>query len=116
MDNIFNETKTVIEKYIEILSSPRLHQIVLAFIVMTLAHYGVIDAWMADAISTVLGLSVTVNTVDRFNKVAAPTVAPVIVAPVSAQPSTEGTFSSTSDATTYDPAATAPDLSSTGTK
>lgn len=64
--------QTVWQKYWVILSSPRFHQILIAFIVQALSHYGKIDAWMANALTVMLAGSVTVNTVDRFSQVPPP--------------------------------------------
>ncbi len=56
---------SIYEKYKAILLSARFHQMVVIFILQTLNHYGVIDAYLANALSALFGVSITIGTVDK---------------------------------------------------
>lgn len=58
---------TTWETYKAILMSARFQQMMAAFLIMVSAHYGWIDAWLAEALTALLAGSVTINTVDRFS-------------------------------------------------
>lgn len=56
------------EKYIAILKSSRFWQVVVASIAVYLGNIGTITPEMAELIATILGVSVTIGTVDKFRK------------------------------------------------
>lgn len=66
---------TLTEKYKAILLSPRFHQMLAIMVLEALNHYGIIDNYIANSISTLLGFSVVVGTVDK----AATTLVPVVI-------------------------------------
>jgi hypothetical protein len=53
------------KRYLEIIRSPRFHQAFAVFLVQIAQHYGFIDSFVANAISVLLGVSITIATVDR---------------------------------------------------
>ncbi len=59
---------STLQKYKEIIGSPRFHQLVAITVLQIGAHYLFIDAYMANLLSTLLGASVTVGTVDSAAK------------------------------------------------
>jgi len=71
-------SQTTWQKYTQILSSPRFHQIVASFLVQAAAHYGWIDPWLANAITVTFLGSVTVGTVDKLSQAVAQAPAPMI--------------------------------------
>jgi hypothetical protein len=66
---------TVSDKYKSILLSPRFHQTLVIMLIQALNHYGIIDSYIANAVSTLLGVSITIATVDK----ASTTLVPVVI-------------------------------------
>lgn len=58
---------SVVERYKEILLSPRFHQAFAILVLQALQHYGIIDSYLANAISGLLGVSITIATVDKVS-------------------------------------------------
>ena len=58
----------MIEKIKNIVSSIRFYEIVVATTLIVLSHYGIVPEILANAIASVLGISVAINTVDRFGE------------------------------------------------
>jgi hypothetical protein len=56
---------TTVGRYLEILNSTRFQQALAVFLLQTLNHYGILDNYLANSISMLLGLSITLRTVDR---------------------------------------------------
>lgn len=56
------------KKILDILSSVRFYQLVIAFVVQVLATYSIIPQEIANAISGLLGASVVISTVDKSAK------------------------------------------------
>jgi small basic protein len=54
------------EKYVEILSSARFWQVVVAFVLVYLGGEGVVDMNIASTVASILGVSVTIGTVDKI--------------------------------------------------
>lgn len=53
------------QRYIDILKSARFQQALAVFVLQALNHYGIIDAYIANSLSGLLGVSITIGTVDR---------------------------------------------------
>jgi len=58
----------MLKKIKEILSSVRFWQVVIASVVYYLGVVGIIPSTIADAITAVLGVSVSIGTIDKFGK------------------------------------------------
>ena len=58
----------MIEKIKNILGSVRFWQVLIAIVLLSLASYGLIPEELAKAIATLLGISVTIGTIDRSSE------------------------------------------------